>query len=188
MILTLPSKTMPLDEKRSIGSSKFDKVQVLEDLFKKYRHHLLAICYSYLKNRQDSEDAVMDIFQKAMRKLRPKHLPYVKNWLLCVTRNQCISHLRRAAHRNVTFMDPIILDLKSVENQSDKRYYNEDRIDTKTLEAALQKLKDGQRRCLLLFYEEEKTYQEIAQITGFEVKQVKSLLQNGKRNLKNMLI
>ena len=55
------------------------------------------------------------------------------------------------------------------------------------LEEALSGLNEEQRICLDLFYLKDKSYADVANLTGFEIKQVKSHIQNGKRNLKNQL-
>ena len=52
------------------------------------------------------------------------------------------------------------------------------------MELAMQQLNKEQQLCVELFYLEKKSYAEIAQVTGFSTLQVKSYLQNGKRNLK----
>ncbi len=57
-----------------------------------------------------------------------------------------------------------------------------------SLRDAMESLKDEQRRCIELMYLQEKTYQEISHLTGYDFNQVKSYIQNGKRNLKNMLV
>ena len=57
----------------------------------------------------------------------------------------------------------------------------------KNLEEAIKKLKKEQQQCIDLFYLKEKTYDEVANLTGYETKKVKSYIQNGKRNLKIIL-
>jgi RNA polymerase sigma-70 factor (ECF subfamily) len=52
------------------------------------------------------------------------------------------------------------------------------------LESALQQLNDEQKKCLDLFYFKDKSYVEIAEITGYTINEVKSYIQNGKRNLR----
>ena len=56
------------------------------------------------------------------------------------------------------------------------------------LELALSELKPEQSTCIELFYIKEKCYQDISDQTGYSLKQVKSYIQNGKRNLKNILL
>jgi RNA polymerase sigma-70 factor (ECF subfamily) len=53
-----------------------------------------------------------------------------------------------------------------------------------SLEKGIQELPVEQKRCIELFYLQQKCYKEITEITGYEQKKVKSYIQNGKRNLK----
>ena len=55
------------------------------------------------------------------------------------------------------------------------------------MERALKELSSEQQQCVTLFYLEKKSYQEISEITSFSMLQVKSYIQNGKRNLKIMI-
>jgi RNA polymerase sigma-70 factor (ECF subfamily) len=52
---------------------------------------------------------------------------------------------------------------------------------------ALKELSPEQRQCVTLFYLQKKSYQEISDETRFTMMQVKSHIQNGKRNLKLMI-
>jgi RNA polymerase sigma-70 factor (ECF subfamily) len=56
-----------------------------------------------------------------------------------------------------------------------------------TMEEALKELNQEQRQCVTLFYLERRSYQEIHEITGFTLLQVKSYIQNGKRNLRILI-
>ena len=53
-----------------------------------------------------------------------------------------------------------------------------------SIEEGLLELNEEQKRCVILFYLQKKSYQQITDITGFNLSQVKSYIQNGKRNLK----
>jgi RNA polymerase sigma-70 factor (ECF subfamily) len=55
------------------------------------------------------------------------------------------------------------------------------------LKDSIDELKEDQRTCIELFYLKECSYQEIALVTGFSLNEVKSHIQNGKRNLKNII-
>jgi RNA polymerase sigma-70 factor (ECF subfamily) len=52
------------------------------------------------------------------------------------------------------------------------------------MKASLSELKEKQRICIEQFYLQEKSYEEIAKSTSYTVGEVKSYIQNGKRNLK----
>jgi RNA polymerase sigma-70 factor (ECF subfamily) len=49
---------------------------------------------------------------------------------------------------------------------------------------SLEELGKEQKLCVILFYLEKRSYQEIALTTGYTLMQVKSYIQNGKRNLR----
>ena len=54
-------------------------------------------------------------------------------------------------------------------------------------EISVNQLNKEQGECVKLFYLEGKSYQEVAELTSYSIKKVKSYIQNGKRNLKNIL-
>ena len=55
------------------------------------------------------------------------------------------------------------------------------------MKQSLPKLKEGQRICVELFYLKGKSYQEIANETRYSLNEIKSYIQNGKRNLKLLM-
>ena len=55
------------------------------------------------------------------------------------------------------------------------------------MERAITALKDEQRTCITLFHLDGLTYAEVATRTGFSLEEVRSHLQNGRRNLRLML-
>ena len=60
-------------------------------------------------------------------------------------------------------------------------------LQNKKLKDCLEKLSSEQKDCVEMFYYKEKSYQEISDITNFDIKKVKSYIQNGKRNLRNCM-
>ena len=52
------------------------------------------------------------------------------------------------------------------------------------MEKGIESLNGEQRTCVELFYLKEMSYQQVAEQTGFSMLQVKSFIQNGKRNLR----
>ncbi len=59
--------------------------------------------------------------------------------------------------------------------------------DLTALEDCIEELKEEQQRCVKLFFLEKKSYQQVNEETGLNMKKVKSHIQNGKRNLKMCL-
>jgi len=141
-----------------------------------------------LQNEADSKDAVMDIFEKLLTELRTRKVDNFKNWLYTLTKNHCLQHLRthNNRHRIREKIGKESLD-KGIVRPDENLVKEEVESQYKQLQEAISELKDEQEVCIRLMYLEEKTYKEIADHTGFEVKKVKSYIQNGKRNLKTIL-
>ena len=150
-------------------------------LFQRYAHLMLGWCLRYLKSQEASEDAVMDIMEQLIQNLHRYEISDFKNWLFLVARNHCYMRLRGQTH---LLMDDLSqLDSEEfVEKQEDMHLQIEEKENC--LHEAIENLKGEQKECIVLFYFKKKSYKEIAGITGYEEKKVKSYIQNGKRNLK----
>jgi RNA polymerase sigma-70 factor (ECF subfamily) len=161
-------------------------------LFERYTHLVFGVCMKYLKNSFDAEDAVMGIFEKLMSDLHKHEVRDFKNWLYRVAKNHCLMLLRKRDVGNKANVE-ILREKKQefmeilFDSHHTIKEENDDGI-LISLHNALASLKEKQRICVELMYLEEKSYQEISGITGYTLKEVKSNIQNGKRNLKNMLV
>ncbi len=165
----------------------------LGELFNRYKHLVYGVCLKYLKNEEDSRDAMMDIFERLIHDLPHQDIKSFKNWLYFFTRNHCINNIYK--HRK-TKRDQE--NFKKIEKNTEEfmEFYEKETlynrgdfsINSKQLKEALELLEDNQRTCVKLFFLEAKRYKQIVTQTGFSMKQVKSYLQNGKRNLKKILL
>jgi RNA polymerase sigma-70 factor (ECF subfamily) len=161
-------------------------------LFERYTHLVFGVCMKYLKNSYDAEDAVMGIFEKLMSDLQKHEVREFKNWLYRVAKNHCLMILRKQEVGNRANAD--ILREKKQEfmeilfdgHHTIKEEYDEGILIS--LRDALSALKEKQKVCVELMYLEGKSYQDISEMTGYSLKEVKSYIQNGKRNLRNMLV
>ena len=77
-----------------------------------------------------------------------------------------------------------------MENSYELHHNNEQVVeqDLEALKKCIEQLKTEQKKCVSLFYLQEKSYKEVSDLTGYTIKQVKSFIQNGKRNLKINLL
>jgi len=169
----------------NLYKKKGDK-QVVGVLYKRYTRFAFAICMKYLKDEEASKDAVMQVFEKLFEDLRKHQVTNFKSWLYSVLKNHCFHILRDRAYKQGKEKEAINSYENLVENQyemyQDTDNGFEERIET--LEMELCNLSHEQRVCIELFYLKEKCYQEVSKITGYTMNQVKSHIQNGKRNLK----
>lgn len=156
-------------------------------MFQRYTLLLFGVCMKYLKNEEEAKDAVQQVFMKALTELEKYKVDYFKSWIYMVAKNHCLMKLRdRPGKHTAELSDRIIHMLPEEENEF-KWTHLEKEHTLETLSASLQELSEEQKCCVMLFYLEKKSYQEIAGQTGFSLMQVKSYIQNGKRNLKILL-
>jgi len=158
-------------------------------LFQRYAHLVSIIAYNYLKNSADTEDALMEIFEIAMKDLKTHEVINFKPWIYSVTKNHCLKVKHRRGKTDTWIDDVVNFSENFMEFEHDNSLndneLNEKRY--KKAESALLQIPEEQKRCIELFYMDDKSYKEIVSITGFSDNQVKSFIQNGKRNLKNLI-
>ncbi len=162
---------------------------ILGLLFRRHSHKLYGLCLSYLKNQQDAEDAVMDCFAELPPKMLKYNIEDFESWLYLVVRNYCIRLLKERARLRTDGLDEICEEV-FVESAPPNALYDIDEEERRfeVLSDAIDQLKGGQRKCIILFYLENRSYQEITELTSFNLNEVKSHIQNGRRNLKNLIL
>lgn len=160
------------------------------ELFDPYVHLVFGLCIKYLHNEDDSKDAVMQIFENILRDLKTHEVKNFKNWLYIVSKNHCLKQKRRK-NQDQKYADAGKAEnvLPDMETEA-ALVHTIDGAESKKNDAlhwAVRQLRGPQRQCIELVYLQERSYKEVAEITGFEMKRVKSYVQNGKRNLKIIL-
>lgn len=152
--------------------------RLLGVLLQRYTLLLLGVCMKYLKNEEVAKDAVQQIFLKVIHELRRYHVQYFKSWLYMIARNHCLMQLR-----NVKNIKDVKEDI-AVEDELPLQRHIEKEMLLSLVEVSMYELNSEQKTCITLFYLDKKSYQQISEQTGFNLMQVKSHIQNGKRNLK----
>lgn len=151
-------------------------------LFKRYTHLAVGTAMKYLKNPADAEDITMQVFEKLLKELKNKEVTYFKSYLYMTVKNQCLMQLRKKKL-------PIAPELEESQIESEDLLAEKQALEQKLelLEQSMETLPDDQQQCIRLFFLEKKSYQEVQDLTGLDYKQVKSHIQNGKRNLKRIM-
>lgn len=152
-------------------------------LLPRYTLLLLGVCMKYLKNEEDSKDAVQQIFLKVINELHKYRVDYFKSWIYMIAKNYCLMKLRDKNKIHIEINETIAATNEHLE--VNLLLEKDDTLDK--MNAALKQLKKEQQQCLTLFYLEKKSYTEIASVTGYDMLQVKSYIQNGKRNLRLLM-
>lgn len=152
-------------------------------LLSRYTMLLLGVCMKYLKNEEDAKDAVQQIFLKAINELHKYKVRFFKSWIYMIAKNYCLMKLRSKGKNYVEINEHITVADETAEVSE---FIKKD--DTLAeMNDALLRLNNEQQQCITLFYLQKESYTEIAAHTGLNMMQVKSHIQNGKRNLKLFL-
>lgn len=157
------------------------EVAILGELYKGYMPLVYGVCLKYLKDREESRDAVMQIFEKLVTTLKEHQVEHFKSWLYVTSRNHCLMQLRARKGKNFEEISQFFMESDALTHLDDEP---EMESNLSKLEICIQKLAEEQKHCVTLFYLQQKCYKEIVQLTGFDDNKVKSYIQNGKRNLK----
>ena len=154
-------------------------------LLQRYTLLLLGVCMKYLKNEEESKDSVQQIFFKVITELQKYKVEYFKSWIYMVAKNHCLMKLRGKKGKITTELTERFGATQEESADMQEFLVNEHTLEL--MEAALKELNPEQKQCVTLFYLNKKNYQEISASTGYTMLQVKSYIQNGKRNLKTMI-
>jgi RNA polymerase sigma factor (sigma-70 family) len=152
-------------------------------LLERYTLLLLGVCMKYLKDEHAARDSVQQIFLKVLTEAGKYRIDYFKSWLYMVAKNHCLMQLRNKGVKGVKELNEQYA--AGADPDKNELIQNEQAYDL--LEEAINELGEEQRQCVILFYLKKNSYTQICDKTGFNLMQVKSYIQNGKRNLKIIL-
>ncbi len=163
---------------------KTGDLETLGTLYGRYMYLVYGVCLQYLKDREKAKDAVMEIFEKLSQQVNRYEIRNFKSWLHVLSKNHCLMILRSAQWKREQQSEEIsdfYMESDALIHHDNGQGYEDD---LKALEKCIETLQNEQKTCVKLFYLEERSYREISEETEFDLKKVKSYIQNGKRNLK----
>lgn len=157
-------------------------INLLSTLYQRYMDLVFGVCLKYFKDTERCKDAVMDIFNELNSKLKIHEVDNFKGWLHVLARNYCLIQLRSPRNLKTTEFSAVFVYSDQNTHLNGEALEKEENF--KKLEQCMETLPEEQKQSVRLFYLENKCYNEIAAITGFDWNKVRSYIQNGKRNLK----
>ena len=156
-------------------------LSLLGTLYEPYIPVIYGLCLKYLKDREESRDAVMQIFEHLPDTILRHEVRNFRGWICTLARNFCLMKIRATKGRKWEEISPWIMETDSVLHQEDE---SELELNLIKLEDCIERLDVEQKTCVRLFYLQQKCYRQISEETGYDGNKVKSYIQNGKRNLK----
>ena len=159
------------------------KTDSFGQLFDRYIPFVYGVCLKYLRDADEARDAVMQLFEDLMPKVPQYEIKVFRTWLYSVAKNHCLQILREKErtiqvelHADFMESDEILHLLDEDGDEENER--------TQALHKCMEALPENQRISVTRFFMDEMSYADIVELTGYSLKNVKSYIQNGKRNLK----
>lgn len=175
----------PLTDKELVALyKKTADLKVLGELYQRYMDLVYGVCLKYLKDAETAKDAVMQIFEELIPKLQKHEVDNFRGWLHMVAKNHCLMQLRTPKNMKTVEINP---SLMQNEEEVHLNGVMEKEENLSRMERCLETLNMEQQQAIRLFYLDGKCYNEIVEITGQEWNQVRSFIQNGRRNLKQCM-
>lgn len=176
------------DEELALNYFNTGDKELVGLLFEKHVKTVFGVCLFYFRDKDVAKDAVMQIFEKLITELKRTEVKNFKGWLSFVVRNYCISEIRK--NKNKYRLPESYLEFELTETtieEEEKVLGVSDEVMIDQMQAGLSELKENQKLCVDLFYLKGQSYQQICDKTNFSLNEVKSYIQNGKRNLKLLI-
>ena len=151
------------------------------EAYKRYMPLVYGVALKYLKRPEDAQDAVMQLFEELVVKIKGVEIQSFKAWLYTCIRNNCLMEIRKRSKNLSVSLDDSFMEfcddfhLTGVSESENRE---------KSLRECVESLPEKQRISVRYFFFDELSYKEVEERTGFSSKMVKSFIQNGKRNLK----
>lgn len=137
------------------------------------------VAFSILHDEQDCADAVQEALLKAYeQRVQLRVAAYFKTWFIRIVMNECYTILRKRK-KTGSYDEGILEDRSLLSN-----YIKEEYLD---LYQAISRLEEKERMCILLYYMEDYTVAQIAEILKIPGGTVKSRLSRARTNLKGLL-
>lgn len=161
-----------------------DDMGALGKLYTRHAEMVFYVCLRYFKDEEKSKDAVMQIFEDLVSKVKKQEIKSFPKWLYVVSKNHCLMDLRSKSNKMEFSVDEFVEFPNTVHQEES---YTEKESKLSLLEQCIEKLPEKQKITVDLFFINEHCYKEVVEITGYSMNEVKSYIQNGKRNLKNCM-
>lgn len=155
------------------------------ELYNRYVSLLYGIGLKYLNDAGHAEDAVMQLFENLLPEIAQYDIPVFRTWIYPVMKNHCLQIIQKENREIIADFSAETMEPDEISPLFDEK--NNDKEKQALLKQCIKKLPVEQRIAIIRFFMEEMSYTDIADTTEYNLKQVKSYIRNGKRNLKNCI-
>ena len=158
-------------------------LEVLGELYNRYMDLVYGVCLKYFKEPETAKDAVMNIFEELVTKLKKYEVDHFKGWLYRLASNHCLMKLRKDK-TGPQQVHTDVMHLAQNMHPDEENDILDKEMQFDMMENCIEVLPEEQKQAIQLFYLEEKCYKDIADETKKDINKIRSYIQNGRRNLK----
>lgn len=183
MALITKISSVESDEELMLQYKAEGSLEVLGELYSRYMDLVYGVCLKYFKEPESAKDAVMNIFEELVTKLKKYEVDHFKGWLYRLASNHCLMKLRKDK-TGLKQVDTDVMQFSGNVHPDDEIDSSDKEMQFITMQYCIEQLSGDQKKVIQLFYLKEKSYQEIANETKNDINKIRSYIQNGRRNLK----
>ncbi len=149
------------------------------ELYDRYLERIFGVCLAYLKDPAESQDISAEIFEVIVEKSLTHNIQEFEKWIYVVTKNQCLQFIRKKNTHLKQINSYEFMQLNGVEHPLEEKEHQ-----FSWMEECLEQLPENQKACISRFYLKNQSYDEISRQLNIPKNNVRSHIQNGRRNLK----
>ena len=165
------------------------------ELVEKYKQPVMNLAYRTVKDLTEAEDLAQQVFIQVFKAAdRYRVAAKFSTWLFTIARNLCLNEIRRRSRHPAESLDATRLDnedepLRQYEDTKNSSAPDEllQRELTDKIQEVLASLPENQRTAMLLYREQEMSYEEIAEVLDCSLSATKSLIHRARETLKQKL-
>lgn len=169
------------DEELLLHVAQKQDQEAFNMLYRRYAHLALGVCMKYLGNSGLAQDATQTVFTRIWTDAANYQVRKFRPWFYTVVKNYCLMELRKN-NEHAEFSENTLAAFMESDEQVHRKMKEEELL--VMVQDCLSRLNDYQQVCMKYFYLQQKTYAQTAELLDLTEKDVKSHLQNGRRNLK----
>jgi len=163
--------------------------QSFDLLYRRYHPTMLQVARAIMKNEQDAEDAVQEIFSRVLLRIGQfRHEASFSVWLKVLAANVCKDMLRKKSRHPTEFLndlsaaDEMKIEVNRLPVSQEEELIMRELLEN--LQAKISRLKEEHQKLIILRYIDGLSYRKIAQLLDCSEAQVKSRLHQARKKLR----